>query len=140
MHWIRKPRLNSAVATVAVETVFSLLRVASVSFDMASSQVTRLINRRFIDRRAESGLEEIEIAALVGLFDVPRNHPAIAALESALRLLPIGAAFGELGLGHIEVDGAGGDIQRDAVAILHQRQRAADIGFRRHMQDAGAVA
>src|SRR6266481_1620907 len=29
---MRKPRLNSAVATVAVETVFSLLRVASLSF------------------------------------------------------------------------------------------------------------
>src|SRR6478735_7733842 len=31
---MRKPRLNSAVATVAVETVFSLLRVASLSFVM----------------------------------------------------------------------------------------------------------
>src|SRR5436309_11670914 len=31
---MRKPRLNSAVATVAVETVFSLLRVASVSFNI----------------------------------------------------------------------------------------------------------
>src|SRR5438034_3752724 len=29
---MRKPRLDSAVATVAVETVFSLLRVASLSF------------------------------------------------------------------------------------------------------------
>src|SRR2546426_9882953 len=29
---MRKPRLNSAVATVAVETVLSLLRVASLSF------------------------------------------------------------------------------------------------------------
>src|SRR2546429_9441815 len=29
---MRKPRLNSAVATVAVETVFSLLRVVSLSF------------------------------------------------------------------------------------------------------------
>src|SRR5580658_3277943 len=34
---MRKPRLNNAVATVAVETVFSLLRVASESFDMAYS-------------------------------------------------------------------------------------------------------
>src|SRR6266540_18501 len=31
---MRKPRLNSAVATVAVETVLSLLRVASLSFVM----------------------------------------------------------------------------------------------------------
>src|SRR3981189_3175059 len=34
MHWVRKPRLNNAVATVAVLMVFSLLRVASVSFVM----------------------------------------------------------------------------------------------------------
>jgi len=34
MHWMRKPRLNNAVATVAVETVFSLLRVASLSLVM----------------------------------------------------------------------------------------------------------
>ena len=34
MHWIRKPRLKSAVATVVVETVFNLLRVASLSFVM----------------------------------------------------------------------------------------------------------
>src|SRR6266403_5651643 len=34
MHWVRKPRLNSAVATVAVLMVFSLLRVASLSVVM----------------------------------------------------------------------------------------------------------
>ncbi len=39
--WMRKPRLNSAVATVAVETVFSLLRVASLSFDICSFQFPR---------------------------------------------------------------------------------------------------
>jgi hypothetical protein len=32
MHWLLNPRLNSAVATVAVLMVFSLLRVASPSF------------------------------------------------------------------------------------------------------------
>src|SRR5258705_4685717 len=35
MHWMRKPRLSNAVATVAVETVFSLLRVASLSLVMS---------------------------------------------------------------------------------------------------------
>src|SRR4051794_16410553 len=35
-----------------------------------------LINRRLSDRRAEAGFEEIEIAAFVGLLDVPREHPA----------------------------------------------------------------
>src|SRR4051794_13984755 len=37
MHWLRNPRLNNAVATVAVEMVFSLLRVASLSLVMTFS-------------------------------------------------------------------------------------------------------
>src|SRR5665213_4448035 len=37
MHWVRKPRLNKAVATVAVEMVLSLLRVASDSFVVMAS-------------------------------------------------------------------------------------------------------
>src|SRR6185295_6470621 len=39
--WMRKPRLNSAVATVAVETVLSLLRVASLSFVILFIPVVR---------------------------------------------------------------------------------------------------
>src|SRR5205085_9463746 len=65
-----------------------------------------LINRRLLDRRAKAGLEEIEIAAFIGLFDVPREHPAIAAFEPRLRLLPFGAAFCELDFRHIEIDSA----------------------------------
>src|SRR5262249_11306530 len=138
MHWMRKPRLNSAVATVAVETDLSLLRVVSLSLDISSRSAS--INRGFIDRLAETGLEEIEVASLIGLLDVLGEHPAIAALEAALGLLPGGAAFCQFRLIHIEIDGARGDIERDLVAILHQRQRAADIGLRRDMEDAGAVA
>src|SRR5689334_20511688 len=110
MHWMRKPRLNSAVATVAVETVFSLLRVASLSFDIVlypscpsfrSASAERanpesrgsgfalcaprndvsLINHRFSDGCAKAGFQEIEITAFIGLTDVARKHPAIAALE-----------------------------------------------------------
>src|SRR5258707_15206696 len=117
---MRKPRLNSAVATVAVETVLSLLRVASLSFDIGFIPVclsfrgarsanpesrdsgsgpsdhpgmTGSINRRLADRRAKAGFEEIEVAAFTALFDVPGEHPAITALKAALRLLPFGAAF-----------------------------------------------
>jgi len=71
---------------------------------------------------------------------VAREHPAIAALEAGLGLFPCGAAFCQFRLRYIEIDGARRDIQRDRIAILHQRQRPADIGFRRNMQDAGAVA
>src|SRR4051812_32777531 len=37
MHWMRRPRLNSAVATVAVETVLSLSRVVVLSLVMSCS-------------------------------------------------------------------------------------------------------
>ena len=43
-----------------------------------------LVNRRLVDRRAEPGLEEIEVAAFIGLLDVAGEHPAIAALEARL--------------------------------------------------------
>ena len=59
-------------------------------------RMTTLINRRLIDRRAETGFEKIEIAAVIGLLDVFRKHPAIAALEAGRGRLPRGAALGEL--------------------------------------------
>src|SRR5437868_15017995 len=85
-----------------------------------------LVNRRLLHRRAKARFEEVEVAALVGLLDVPREHPAIAALEPRLRLLPCSAAFCKLGVRNIEIDGAGGNVERDAVAVLHQRQRTSD--------------
>src|SRR3954453_15240276 len=116
--WMRRPRLNSAVATVAVETDLSLLRVASLSFVMSFS----LVNRRLADRRAEIGLEEVEVAAVIGLLDVLGEHPAIAAFETSLRRLPGGAAFCQLGFADTEIDGARGHVEADAVAVLHQGQ------------------
>src|SRR3954464_11762507 len=98
MHWLPKPRLNSAVATVAVEMVLSLLRVASLSLvmkllsscvipgcapwrrpgihthdggygfrarDFVAPRNDNLINRRLLHRRAKTGFEEVEIAALI---------------------------------------------------------------------------
>jgi hypothetical protein len=48
MHWVRKPRLNSAVATVAVLMVFSLLRVASLSFVMDLSSCLGMLEYTFV--------------------------------------------------------------------------------------------
>src|SRR5690349_13821007 len=98
------------------------------------------INRGLVDRLAEAGLEEVEVAAFIGLLDMFREHPAIAALEAALGRLPFGSALGKLGLAHVETDGARGDIERDSVAVLHERQWPADKGFRRDVQNAGAIA
>src|SRR6478752_2800399 len=97
----------------------------------------RLVDRRLLHRLPEPGLQEIEVAAFIGLLDVPGEHPAIATLVTRLRRLPCGATLCELGLRYIEIDGAGIDIQRDLVAVAHQRQRSAYIGLRRDVQDAG---
>src|SRR5690348_14357564 len=99
-----------------------------------------LINHRLSDGRAETGFEEIEIAAFIGLLDVAGEHPAIAALEAAFGRLPCRAAAGEFVLRHIEADAARRDVERDAIAAAHQRERPADIGFWRDMEDARAVA
>src|SRR5437660_5433642 len=85
-----------------------------------------LVDRRLVDRLAKSGLQKIEVAAFIGLLDVAGEHPAIAALVTRLRRLPCGAALCELSLRHIEVDGAGVDVERDLVAGSHQGQRPAD--------------
>src|SRR5271155_4125056 len=78
----------------------------------------RLENRRLADRLAKGGFKKIEVAAFIGLLDVLGEHPAIAALEPRLRLLPLRATLLQLRLGYIEVDGARGDIERYLVAVF----------------------
>src|ERR1700712_1000953 len=54
---MRRPRVNSAVATVAVETVFSLLRVASLSFVIAFS----LSSSSFRSARVSERIRNLEV-------------------------------------------------------------------------------
>src|SRR5690606_4688226 len=53
--------------------------------------------------------------------------------------LPLGPAFGQYLLRHVEVDRAGFGIDADGVAILDQRDRATFGGFRADMADAEAA-
>src|SRR5688572_7198309 len=53
---------------------------------------------------AELGLEVVEVAALVGLADVLRVGPAVAALEAGLGFLPVVAAGLDLAFGDSHVD------------------------------------
>src|SRR5437588_298329 len=117
MNWLRKPRLNSAVATVAVLMVFSLSRVS-----VFKAMTISLIDRRFGHGRAEARFQEIEVATFVGLLDVLGEHPAVAAFIARLGFLPGGAALGQLLVRDVHVDGALIDIERDHVAGAHQRQ------------------
>src|SRR5919202_1851408 len=103
MNCVRKPRLNRAVASVAVLTSRSLARVSGPRAMASASSV----DRRLGHRRAEVGAQEVEVAALVRLLDVPREHPAVAALVARRRRGPGGAAAPQLRLGHLHADGAG---------------------------------
>ncbi len=91
-------------------------------------------------RGAEARFEKIEVAAFVGLQDMAREHPAVAAFVPRRRRRPGGFAAREFFIAHVEVDRARRHIDADRVAALHQRQRAADRRLRRAVQQAAAVA
>src|SRR5882724_93052 len=96
------------------------------------------MNLRLGHRRL--ALQEIEVAALVGLADVLGEHRAIAARIFRRRLFPGGLAAGHLGVADMQMDRALVDVDLDLVAGLHEVERPADEALRRDVQDAGAVA
>src|SRR5881394_2636084 len=84
--------------------------------------------------------EEIEVAAFVGLAHVLRKDGAVSAFVFPLRPAPRRLAAGELVLRHLEVELALLDVELDQISGLYQRERAADVGLRRDMQYARAIA
>src|SRR2546429_7984230 len=72
---MRRPRLNSAVATVAVETVFNLLRVASLSFVIAFSLSFVVIPERSHQRANPESRDSPRRSA--HLRSGPSDHPGI---------------------------------------------------------------
>jgi hypothetical protein len=63
----------------------------------------------------------------------------VAAVHGGFGALPGGAAARQLGVVHVQVQLARGHVERDQVAVLHQRQRAAGGGLGRGVQHHGAV-
>src|SRR6195952_2987010 len=110
--WLRRPRLYSAEASVAVLTVLNLSRVSGCSV----MDLLRSVDHRFGDRRAEFGAQEIEVAAFVGLLDVLGEHPAIAAFETCRGRCPFRAPAGQFRVGYLHADAAGVDVDADDVA------------------------
>jgi hypothetical protein len=98
--------------------------------------------RRRRARRAASaaGDEEVEVAAFVGLQHRAVEERRVAALGNGRRaarparrerLFPAR----ELGVVDEEIDAPGGDIEANRIAVLHQRERAAERGLGRDVQD-----
>src|SRR5215218_6207762 len=126
--------LNRALPRV-VKATFRTCRALNVAF--------RTTPRPSVDlrlRHRRAGLQEVEVAALVGLRDVLQVQRAVAAAVLRGRLLPVGAALLQLLVGHLELETAPRDVQLDQVAGADQRQRPPDVALRRDVQHAGAVA
>src|SRR5882757_3773117 len=116
----------------------------------ASSQHLRILDARFAGMtkllRSSCSLSlsfaahEIEIAAFVGLQNGLVEQMRVTALGPIGRYSrrQCGAAFFELRIVDQEIDAALGDVEPDHVAVLYQRQRATDGGFRGDMQHNGA--
>ena len=85
--------------------------------------------------------EEVEVAALVGLRDVLQVQRAVAAAVLRRGRLPVGPALLQLLVGDVQRRAAArGHVELDHVAVADERERAADVRLRRHVQHAGAVA
>src|SRR5688572_14125339 len=98
----------------------------------------KLMNLGFGGRRG--ALQEIEVAALVGLAYVLGEHYAVAAAIARRRRRPDRLAARQFRIADMEVDAALVDIDLDLVAGLDEGEWTADEAFRRDMQDAGAIA
>src|SRR5688500_14630937 len=84
-------------------------------------------------------LEEIEVAALVGLRDVPGVELPVSARVLGRSRRPGRAPGRELRVGHTERDPPGRNVELDDVAVPDERQRAADERLRRDVQHARPV-
>ena len=84
-------------------------------------------------------LEEVEVAALVGLRDVTGVEVTVAAGIGDLARLPVRAPRRELFIRHLQRQLPRRDVELDDVAVPDEGQRAADERLRRDVQDARAV-
>src|SRR5262252_4665119 len=133
---------NGSVAAAVTPSRFNAVR--RVCMDMLLVERGRgsrgSEDHRLAHRRTEARLEKVEVAAFVGLQDVAAEHPAVATLEARRRRLPRGLAARQLVVAHLEVDAPRWHVDGDAIASLHQGERAADEGLGRAVQQAAAVA
>src|SRR5215470_7978191 len=75
------------------------------------------MNLRF--RNSGAGLQEIEVAAFVGLADMGGEHRPVAAPVTRLGWMPGGAAAGQILFADVQMDAAVGDVDLDLVTRLH---------------------
>src|SRR6185312_10931958 len=89
--------------------------------------------------RARAADQEVEVGALVGLLHGRAVELDPAALGVRRQWPPFRAAPGELGGGHVQLERARVDVERDAIAALDERERAARRGLGCRVQHDGAI-
>src|SRR5690242_5418274 len=83
--------------------------------------------------------QEIEVAAVLGLQHVLHVELCVAAARHGDGRPPRRLPCLQLALGHLQLEGSLGDRKPDAIAVAHQRERAAGRGFGRNVQNDRAV-
>jgi len=83
--------------------------------------------------------QEVKVATLVGLQHMVDIQLAVAADDQVLRRFQVSHARRQLCVGDVQVQATVGAVEFDPVTFLHRGQRSAGRGFRRHVQDHGAV-
>src|SRR6201996_1510665 len=91
-------------------------------------------------RRRCAALKKVEVAPVIRLADMVREQPPVAALIAGRGLPPFRPAPVELLVADLHAEPPAGDVELDDIPVADKSQWAADEGFRRDMQDAGAVA
>src|SRR5262245_3687602 len=91
-------------------------------------------------RHRSLSLQEIKVAALVGLADMLGKHRTIAAWIFRRRRFPGGLPPGELGVADVQMDHPFVDVDLDFVAGLDESERSADEALGCDVENARAVA
>src|SRR5690606_13891945 len=116
MSWLRKPRLNKVVVTVATLTCSSCALMAGVNADMYA-----LLEDVWLTcGRTKARLQEIEITTAVCLLNMAGEHPSVTAPIACGRWRSGCCAPGQFGGCNIQGDAAFGQVYGDFVTRLHQ--------------------
>src|SRR5438270_13982301 len=111
--------------------------VARIAF-INSCQAAHLVNLGFRD--GCRSLEEIEIAAFIGLSNMLQEQLSVSARINSFPRTPGRATVGKLLFADLHVQLSLADVEFNHVTFLQQSEWAADKRFRAHVQDTSAAA
>src|SRR5262252_1673366 len=151
LRWIPSVTLHTNSAHSSILQIFSSSAVARGSSCVSSSTMGKRDFRMSVKSWSSSmpsvdlgvgrgcgALEEVEIAAFVGLPDVLGEERAVAALEAPAGRLPGALALHHLGVVDEQLQPAALDVELDHVALLDESEWSSDERFRSDVQHAAA--